>query len=48
MLCLLRNPEHRKQMDRAARNTLGEYFGMRAMMNRLMDTYDELLAAKHV
>jgi glycosyltransferase involved in cell wall biosynthesis len=48
MVRLLRNPELRSQMGRAARNTVEARFSMQAMMSRLMNIYDELLTAKHV
>ena len=48
VLRLLRNPELRGQMGRAARAAVEERFSMQVMMNRLMDIYDELLALKHV
>jgi glycosyltransferase involved in cell wall biosynthesis len=45
---LLRNPELRREMGRAARRSVEERFSMQAMMSRLMNVYDELLELKHV
>ena len=48
LLRLLRDPELRRQMGLAARNSVQSRFSMSAMMTRLTDIYDELLAAKNV
>jgi len=48
MLQLLRNPQLRWQMGRAARETVEKRFSMQAMMERLMAIYEELLVAKNV
>jgi glycosyltransferase involved in cell wall biosynthesis len=48
ILRLLRDPQQRLQMGKAARQRVEARFSMRAMMARLMDIYDELLAAKNV
>jgi glycosyltransferase involved in cell wall biosynthesis len=46
MPCLQRNPEGRRLMGRATRNTVEESYSTGATTNRLMDTHDEILAAR--
>lgn len=48
VLRLLREPELRREMGRAARQTVESRFSMHAMMTRLINIYDELLAEKNV
>jgi glycosyltransferase involved in cell wall biosynthesis len=48
MLRVSHDPEQRRQMRPAARRAVEERFTMHTMMNCLIDTYDELLAAKYV
>jgi len=47
ILRLLRNPVLARQMGQAGRERVKTQFSMEAMMNRLMNLYDELLAAKN-
>jgi len=46
ILRLLRDPKLRRGMGQAARQTVESHFSMNAMMNRLADIYQELLAVK--
>jgi glycosyltransferase involved in cell wall biosynthesis len=48
LLRLLREPELRREMGRAARQTVESRFSMNAMMTRLINIYGELLAEKNV
>ncbi|MGA2717090.1 MAG: hypothetical protein ABSG41_28735 [Bryobacteraceae bacterium] len=48
MLRVLRDPERRRHMGRAARRAVEERFTMHTIMNSLMNIHDELSAAKHV
>lgn len=48
LLRLLRDPKLRRGMGQAARQTVESHFSMNAMMTRLTDIYQELLAAKNV
>jgi L-malate glycosyltransferase len=48
LLGLLRDPQLRRGMGQAARQTVESRFSMNAMMTRLTDIYQELLAAKNV
>lgn len=48
LLRLLRDPNLRRGMGQAARQTVETRFSMNAMMSRLTEIYDELLAAKNV
>jgi L-malate glycosyltransferase len=48
LLRLLHDPQLRRGMGQAARQTVEARFSMSAMMNRLTGIYDELLAAKNV
>ena len=48
LLRLLHDPQLRRGMGQAARQTVETRFSMSAMMNRLTGIYDELLAAKNV
>jgi glycosyltransferase involved in cell wall biosynthesis len=47
LLRLLRDPELRRNMGVAARHAVESRFSMNAMMTRLIDIYDELLAARN-
>ena len=48
ILRLLQDPESRARMGAAALRTVTDRFSVEAMMNSLMDVYEELLVAKHV
>lgn len=48
LLRLLRDPKLRRGMGQAARQTVESHFSMNAMMTRLTDIYQELLATKNV
>jgi L-malate glycosyltransferase len=47
ILRFIRDPQKARNMGQAARHTVESRFSMNAMMKRLMDIYDELLAAKN-